>query len=403
MAFLNGWQRKLALLPLSLFMLGWLIYSAGFTWKLVNWDETPLNSTLTPIVTSRHDQLVFPYYVMLVGGLFVFLFGLLHAIFPRVVSSIFGSISAVVSNVFFVAVGWVTCYWGLYLKSAVDNNLSVDIKAVLMLIGALFTVLSWCFVLMLSVSYNYQRRPDPFNYDVLFNRDLGQGSADQRRNIPFTPGFGRIFSVPFIILSAISWCVFVVGVDKLSKLHSNANYLDLSFYGSMVIGPLLFLAALLHAGCLRGASVVMGLFTSVLHTTYIIFMGYIVTEFGRYIYFSCQDYQSTSTSESGLDLPPNCSLLHSSIDISVIYVFSGAVGSLLFWSVVLALWPFYRQHPSSVNTDSDDSTAAINSWSNRLITYGTMQMKESLTYSSYSSSAHHPRQSLLIVESREHK
>lgn len=394
MAFMYGWQRKLALLPLSLFMLGWLIYVAGLTWKLIKWDETPLNSTLTPVVMSRDDLLVFPYYVVLVGGPFVFLLGLLHTILPRVASSIFGSISAVVSNVFFVSVGWVIYYWGLHLKSAVNNDPSIDIKAVFMFIGTLLTVLSWCFVLMLSVSYNYQRRPDPFNYDMLFNHNLSQGS-DRRRNVPFTPGFGRIFSLPFIILSAIGWCVFVAGVDKLPKLQS--GYLDLSFYGSIVIGPLLFLAALLHAGCLRGASVVMGIFTSVLHTIYVIFMGHVVTEFGRYIYFSCQEYQSTS--ESGF--PPNCSLLHSSIDISVIYVFSGAVVSLLFWSVVLALWPFYRQHPSSsVNTDSD-STAAINS--NRPITYGTMQMKENLTYSSYSSSAHHLRQSLLIVESGEHK
>ena len=80
-------------------------------------------------------------------------------------------------------------------------------------------------------------------------------------------------------------------------------------------------------------------------------------------------------------------------------MFSGGVGSLLFWSVVLALWPFYRHHPSSVNAEDGDSTAAINT--TRPITYGTMQMKESLTYSSYS--AHRPRQSLLIVESGEHK
>ena len=62
MAYLYGWQRKLALVPLSLFVLGWLIYSAGFTWMLIKWDETPLNSTPTPVVISRHDLLVFPYY-----------------------------------------------------------------------------------------------------------------------------------------------------------------------------------------------------------------------------------------------------------------------------------------------------------------------------------------------------
>jgi hypothetical protein len=408
MALLDGWQRKLALLPLSLFLLGWLIYSSGFTWQLVKWvNETSLNSTLAPIVTSRHDPLVFPYYVVLVGGPFVFLLGLLHTVLPGVASSILGFISALVSNMFFVSVGWVIYYWGLYLKSSVDDNFSVDVKAILVFGGALLTGLSWCFVQMLSVSFNYQRRSDPFNYDTLINHDLCQDS-DRKRNCPFTPGFGRIFSVPFVLLSAIGWCVFVDGIDKLPKqlLQSNTSYLDFSVYGSMVIGPLLFLATLLHAGCLRSASVVMGIFTSILHTVYAIFMGYIVTEFGRYIYFSCQEYQQlqTTSSESGSGFIPaaNCSPSHSSIDINVIYVFSGAAGSLFFWTVVLALWPFYRHHPSSssVNTDSaSDSTTEINS--TRPITYGTMQMQESLAYSSYS--AHHPRQSLLIVESGEHK
>ena len=352
-------------------------------------------------MTSRHDPLVFPYFVVLVGGPFVFLLGLLHTVLPTVASSIFGVVSALVSNVFLVSVGWIIYYWGLYmyLKSSIDNGFSADVKAILMFSGALFVALNWCFVLMLSVSYNYQRRPDPFNYDSLFNHDLSQGSS-QRRKLPFTPGFARIFSVPFIILSVIGWCVFVAGVDKLPKqLQSNMHYLDFSLYGSMVIGPLLFLAALLHAGCtLRSASTMMGIFTSILHTVYAVFMGYIVTEFGRYIYFSCREYQQSTDSGSGLP-PNNCSLFHSSVDINVIYVFSGCVGSLLFWSVVLALWPFYQQHSSSVDTADSDGTAAINS--TRPITYGTMQMKESLTCSSYST--RHPRQSLLIVESGEHK
>ena len=402
MALLDSWQRKLALLPLSLFLLGWLIYTAGFTWQLIKWeDETALNSTLTPVVTSRHDLLVFPYYVILVGGPFVFLLALLHTILQGVASSILGFVSALLSNVFLVSVGWMIYYWGLYLKSSVDNDISVDIKAVLMFGGALLTALSWCFILILSVSFTYQRRPDPFSYDTLLNHDLSQ-DLERKRNLPFTPGFGRIFSVPFEVLSAIGWCVFVAGFDKLPKqlLQSNAKYLDFSVYGSILIGPLLFLAGLLHAGCsVRSASVVMGIFTSVLHTIYVIFMGYIVTEFGRYIYFSCQEHQQSTAQdhEFGSGLPPrvNCSLIHSSIDINIIYVFSGAVGSLLFWSMVLALWPFYRHHPSSsVNTDSDN-TAVINS--TRPFTYGTMQMKENRSYS-----AHRPRQSLLIVESGEH-
>ena len=390
MAFLYGWQRKLALLPLSLFVLGWLVYSAGFIWMLVKWDQDSHNSTSTVTSMSRHDPLTYPYYVILLGGPLVFLLGLLHAILPSTASSIIGVASAAVSSVFFASNGWAIYHGALHLRFVLKLNFSVDAKIALMFSGTLFAAFCWCLVMMLSVSYNYKKSTpnsyEFFNRDEFFNHCQ---ESSRNRNIPFTPGVARILSVPFIILSVIGWCVFVVGVYKLPDLESNAydtsqSLFYFSFYGSMVTGPLLYLAALLHAGCSGGANTVMGVFTSVLHTLYIVFMGFVVTEFGRYIYFSCQ--------ESTLSL--NCSLLHSSIDVNIIYTFAGSVGSLFFWTFVLALWPFYRSHPSS-SVDVSDNVAAINATSP--MTYGTMQMKESLTYSDYL--AQHQRQSLLISES----
>ena len=402
MALLFGWQRKLSLVPLCLFLLGWLVCSVGFIWKLVEWNQDlSRNSTFNPIPVSRSNPLNFPYYIILVGGPFVFLFGLLHTILPSIASSIVGMVSAFVSTIFFVSVGWAVYCGGLDIILVANSKLNVsviDVKTALIFGGAIFAILCWCFVMMLSTSYNYKKTPNTFglpNYNEIFNADRQEPSP--LRKIPFTPGVARILSVPFIILSIVGWCVYVVGLDRLPKLesqnphymhNSSQSYFYLSFYGSVVVGPLLYLSALLHAGCGGGASTVMGVFTCILHTLYIIFIGYSVTEFGRFIYSTCQD--------SSLPLV-NCSVLPSTVDVNIIYVFVGGSGCLLFWTFVLALWPFYRGHPSPVREgggERDIDTA-------NPMSYGTMRLRDSVSYSSHS--AQHHRPSLIIAESSEHK
>ena len=359
----------------------------------MKWDQSSLNSTaFTPVQLSPKDPLTFPYYVILAGGPLVFLFGLLHTFLPSIASSILGFVSAFVSSIFFACVGWAVYFGGLYFRHVISLNLStVDTKTVLIFSGAFFSLLCWCFLMMLSVSFDYRSSPNTHglaNYNEIFNADRQESSRFQ--NVPFTPGLARIFSLPFIFMSAVSWCVFLVGVVRLPNLDSQyhrtqQSSFEFSFYGSMVAGPLLYLAALLHAGCFRGASTVMGVFTSILHTIYFVLMGYNVTELGRFIYFTCQDSSQPLV---------NCS----AVDINVIYIFTGGAGSLLFWAFVLALWPFYRKYPSSVR-DRDD--VGPNNDPTNPMTYGSMQMRESLSNSSYL--AQHPRLSLVVTESVEHK
>lgn len=405
--FLNGWQRKLSLLPLFFFLLGWLIYSTGFIWMLVEWDQNSLNSTFTTMPISRSDPLNYPFYVILVGGPFVFLLGLLHAILPSIASSVIGFVSALVSSIFFTSAGWAVYCGALYLKFILNSNnsdISVNTKPVLIFCGSLFSFICWCFVMMLSISYNYRKIPNTHglhNYNEIFNEDR-ETSSSRIRNIPFTPCFGRILSIPLVIVSTVGWCIYIVGVYRLSYLipfniHIRLNFkstFNLSFYGSIALGPFLFLAALLHAGCLRGASTVMGVFTSILHMVYVILMGYNVTEIGRSIYFLCEDVSRISCSIS------NDSETLESIDVNLIYIFAGGAGSLLFWNFVVALWPLYRKHPSSRRDDSDGGNLSSVNVVNP-ISYGTMQMKESSSHYSYS--AQHPRQSLIITKSNEHK
>ena len=406
MALLHGWQRRLALLPLFLSLLGWLVYSTGFIWILVEWNqELQLNSTFNLVPDSRYDPLMFPYYEVLVGGPFVFLFGLLHAVLPSVASSIVGVVSAFVSTTFLVSVGWVIYCGGLVIMLMVNSQLTVsllDVKTSLIFGGAVCIALCWCFVMMLSVSYNYEKTPNTYglaNYNEIFNPESRVSS--RVRNIPFTPGVARILSVPFVILSAIGWCLFVVGVNNLPELESlNPDYMEntsqsffyLSFYGSVVVGPLLYLAALFHAGCLRGATTIMGVFTCIVHMVYVIFMGYNVTEFGHFIYSSCQDSPPSLV---------NCSSFPSTINVNIIYVFAGGSGSLLFWTFVLALWPFYRSHPSQVQEGGEERNVATIDAANPSTYYSTMQLRESVSYGSRS--AQHNRPSLIVTDSNEHK
>ena len=82
-------------------------------------------------------------------------------------------------------------------------------------------------------------------------------------------------STKFIVLSAIVWCFIVVAFAVIDT-NEALSFSEFSTYGAIIIGPLLFLAGLLHAGCSGGASTVMGVFSSILSTLYTVFVGSLV-------------------------------------------------------------------------------------------------------------------------------
>ena len=366
MAVLYGWQRKLAMLPLNLFVLGWVVYSIGFVWVLVQWSDE--YSSKYAYGGSRHSPLLYPFFVILVGGPFVYLLGVAQAILPGIASSIVGIPTAFVSTIFLVSAGAIAYDGGAYINKIVTDHVSADTKKVLMFIGAMFVSICWCFVMMLSTSY--KSKPKQRNHYELF--DQTNRSPSQKCRAPFTPGVARGLSIPFTILCGVGWCVYMVGTDRWNSDHLLIEDLDppllrLSMYGTMVVGPLLLLAALLHAGCSGGASTVMGVFTSILSTVYVVLMGFMVTHFGEAFYTICQ------VEVDGHKLL-NCSFLHSSLDINLIYIFAGGVGSLFFWTFVLALWPFYRHRPQH----GQDSNVINYSSSPQ---YGSMRLEESFSNS----------------------
>ena len=331
--------EKLTLLPLSLFTIGWGLYAAGFAWVLVSWTTDNIIANYFDC-SSRTDPKLFPFYFTLAGGPFVVVLGCLHAMAKRSYR-IFGALlAAIMSTVYFVSAGAIAVNISdmLVLPDYTSH------KVVLMLTGILLEGLCWCFVLILSMFYEYPH----------FEEERSYYSVRRGTRRPFTPGIARVLSIPCVVLSFLGWCVFSAGLYKSTCLPECSG----SFYLSsvFVITPLLYMAALLHAGCSGGASTVMGVFTSVLNMIYLYLMGSFVTDAAIVLYECNHD--------------PGCGV----VDVSLRLLLGGGVVSLLFWGCVLALWPFYRKHPST--NDREDSAPPRNNQSNISEpppTYGTVQ------------------------------
>ena len=83
----------------------------------------------------------------------------------------------------------------------------------------------------------------------------------------------RLSSIPAVLLSAVGWCVFIGGLHSST---SSMSYLHGS-WSAATITPLMYVAAVLHAGYTGKASILMGIFASILNTFFVVGMGFSVT------------------------------------------------------------------------------------------------------------------------------
>ena len=351
------------MLPLCFFMAGWGLFVIGFGWLLSTSSDNMPISYWSPhwfryTVTSRADPSLYPFYVTLVGGPFITLAGLLHALVTiSILSSILGLVSAILSVIYFTSAGTAAMLCSYNITSSVHPpyfpkgyGSPPNVKVVLMLSGTLAQGICWCTVLMFSVFYKYRT----FNEDAIHRL-----SAQRRRHWPFTPGLGQILCIPCIVLSAVGWCVYIGGV--YNTLPWDVFYIRPAF----IIPPLAYLAALLHAGCSGGASTIMGVFTAILNMLFLTFMGESITLNAINLHSnSCESY----------DLYRNGCYYDR-------FILAGGVLCLFFWGCVLALWPFYRNHPPYPLTGNSER---INQ---NVSPYGTVQ-----DYPSY----HSNTQSLIV-------
>ena len=300
-------------------MIGWIVYAVGFIWLLPEHNQSSIN---------------FPYYIILAGGPTVFLLGVLHAILPGVCSAFLWIVLALISVLHSLSVGWAIYASGLWLTSKNPSPSSIgNLKdqTEFIFTGSLLSVISWALVLILAVYY--QTGPS-----VNGNRNYNEFQRQRQRiQLPFSPGKARKFAIPLTSLSCVGWILFLLGYwiwRPESDIEKPEYYVDLhSSSGQpvivvlLVITPLLYLASFIHAASLGGAGKVARVFESIFSVLFMVSMGTAVIQQVRYFIY-VRDKDATE-------------LLNR--DFFLIMLIGGVL-SLLFWALVLALWPFYGEY-----------------------------------------------------------
>jgi hypothetical protein len=345
--------KKLAVPLFGLFFMGLIVFTAGFGLLLSNKEE---DSTLKKD-SNRKSPLYFPYYTTLVGGIFIALLGLRHAALPSgTPSSITGALSTILNTVYFVSVGYVVNMsyyeiWSIWLEQKWDsyNNWSPDYHdpklvraAQLMLAGSIILTVSWGLLQVLS--HFYERCPQSVQTRNLWCVivECWKNKTTLVRDVSESV---RLSSIPAILLSAVGWCVFLGG------LHSNTRWGYVYTHGSWsaaTITPLMYVAAVLHAGYTGKASTLMGVFASILNIFFVIGMGFSVVAQGNNLYRILHQHSGEYSQEEQDSIHSGRLML------------GGGVICLVFWTVVLVLWPFYR--PKGTSHGHAASSGIINGY-----------------------------------------
>ena len=374
--------KKLAIPVIVLFEIGWIIYTAGLGVQLhlvrtdqVLYPRDPLHVSrgLVGPVKALKSQYLFPDYFTLVGGQFVALFFLLHAALPSSIASyVVGVLSTLLNVIYFVSVGYLlninppeldrtTPYWlDPYSPSYGNAHVSqLQLHALrCMFTGTIFMAISWGLIQLLGLFYESRCKPnltEPLQRRNLWYviREFGQlcvrGPSRSRFELKATPGeMSRLCALPLLILSAIGWCVCVTGLHMFNK-NSRCTPYVYGDWATISIPPLLYLAALLHAGCSGDASIMSGVFAAILNTFFVLNVGYTVvkTSFEKEIRI---EYSRWFGPDSRID-PED---VH--IDDLIL---GGSAACLFFWTVIHIFWHFF-----SLNGSSDHATVQLNSSAN---------------------------------------
>ena len=321
MPIFNGTARKVALLPIIFLLPGWITYVVGFAMLIVilSGESKPLKGPV-----------YYDIYATLVGGPFLCISSVFHAGLPGIASAIVGGLSAALSVFYFLSAGSVMLKAGERIYNATHHNISKDQSSIIayecMFGGILLLTLCWTIILMLSLCYKTRGRG---------NESIFYYSAEtERPQRPWFVGFAGIarkIAIPFVILSFAGWVVFIYGVHLMPMTHSYSFPYDLGYWGAILPALLLYLAALLHAWCSNNvASIMLGIFTSLLSMLFLVCMGQVIHQVGINIF--CRGELT------GTACPPE----PTTIPAWRIWQFSGGLAACVFWACVLILWPFYK-------------------------------------------------------------
>ena len=398
--------KKLAIAMVVLFEIGWIVYVGGIgsylhqrnRGRTISDPGEALNSLIfgsqstSAPETRLRDPVLFPHYFTLVGGQFVALLFLLHAALPSsTVSYIIGALSSVVNVFFFVSVGYMA-NWSAsvvrYLEIAISEfgaespnsfrfspgtdpselrRYNIELHAVrCILAGIVLMAISWGLIQLLFFFYEYKKHSAPQLNRSLWCviREFVVDLPTSTSQLKATPGeIIRLCVIPLLVLSAVGWCVCVAGLYKSSgsdngivavyslfatRTSFNVPY-EFGTWATFFIAPILYLAALLHAGCSGGASTMSGIFAAIMNTLFVLNVGYKLVDVSitkyKYSKFGLDPLTlSIFSNDFNIDASSDAAL-RSEAEQTANYInnliLGGGIVCLFFWMIVYTAWNFY--------------------------------------------------------------
>ena len=351
--------KKLAIPMVVLFEFGWIIYTGGlgsFLHQQVLEATERSNSRYSSYSQQGasdaqevlSNPVLFSHYFALAGGQFVAILFLIHAALPlNTASYVVGVLSSIMNVIYFVSVGYLI-NWSVtgvriyedtistlqdspYSSSEALRRARLYLHAIrCVLAGTIIMAISWGIIQLLTLFYKPpQNKTDLWQVVREFSRNLSTSTSQVKAK------FGeliRLSTVPLLILSAIGWAVCTAGLYRLydtDSLSMSTHRYDFGTWATFFVTPLLYFAALFHAGCSGGASTMSGVFAAIFNVFFVCQMGSIVVSVCIAKY-SLDQVDFTFTDEI-LQAIHNYNL-----------VLGGGIVCLLFWTIVHTAWLFYR-------------------------------------------------------------
>ena len=267
-----------------------------------------------------------PYYSAIVIGVIVCIGAVIQAALWRCWSAIAGTVTALLSVVYLATIGYVLHSTGIDITLQLrEAQTPAHYWDYLMFIGGLVSCFFWAFVLMLW----------PF-----YSNPPQDGDRDTTRAKLFK-GAARKVAIIFIFLSIVGWVFTCVGMTCSIE---NLDLFDDPNWSVSLMGPLTYIAALIHAGSWKpGVSKAMGATAAFLSVTYITAVGFITVYVGTQMYRI--DHNESPFNNAG-------------VPSWMKWQFLGGIISCFFWAIVLMLWPWYS-HTSTVSSTDVETQPLI--------------------------------------------
>ena len=303
------------------------------------------------------DPVLFSQYFALVGGQFVAVLFLIHAALPlNTASYVVGVLSSILNVIYFVSIGYLIV-WSVNevrLISAIlespYQSYSPDYSELssealrrylqafrCVLSGTIIMTISWGIIQLFTFFYKPpQNKTNLWQVVREFSRNLSTSSSQAKAKLD---ELIRLSTVPLLILSAIGWAVCTAGLYRLYDNNRSSIIIqqyDFATWATFFVTPLLYFAALFHAGCSGDASTMSGVFAAIFNVFFVLNMGCTVVAVCIWKYTQSLD-QSNSTFQVSEEDIHNSNL-----------VLGGGIVCLLFWTIVHTAWLFYR-----INTLAD--------------------------------------------------